>query len=151
MPHTSPENRKSYVKFVKIPTRWIDNDLYGHVNNTVFYSYFDTAINTYLIKFGNLNIHSGDIIGVCAESHCSYLKAVHFPQELEVGIRVNGLSEKSVRYELGLFNFNTSKAAAQGWFVHVFVDRRNMKPVKIPNKIKTALMKLEAPLKANQN
>ncbi|MBR72670.1 MAG: thioesterase [Rhodospirillaceae bacterium] len=143
MPKNCPETRQFYKVLLEIPTRWMDNDLYGHVNNTVYYSYFDTAINTYLVDIGKFNIFTDKIIGVCAESHCTFLKPIHFPDQLEVGINVSYLGSKSVRYELALFCLGQTRAVAKGWFVHVFVNRKHMETVKIPKKIRTALLKLQ--------
>ena len=135
-------SRDEYPHFLTIPTRWKDNDVYGHVNNVEYYSYFDTVINQYLITAGGLDIHSGGTIGVCAESHCSFLAAVAFPDPVEAGLRVGHLGNSSVRYEIGLFNPNGSPLA-EGWFVHVFVDREDRRPAGVPESIRKALETLE--------
>jgi acyl-CoA thioester hydrolase len=122
-----------------IPTRWKDNDVYGHVNNVEYYSFFDTVINEYLITEGGLDIATGDVIGVCAESHCVYHGAVTFPETIEAGLRVAHLGRSSVRYEIALRRTGAGEAAATGWFVHVFVDRASRKPVEIPAPIRAAL------------
>src|SRR5690606_28356651 len=123
-------------------TRWKDNDIYGHVNNVEYYSYFDTVINQYLITEGGLDIHRGGTIGVCAESHCRFLAAVAFPDPVEAGLRVGHLGNSSVRYEIGLFD-SDGNHLAEGWFVHVFVDRETREPAGIPDPIRSALDKLE--------
>ena len=122
-----------------IPTRWKDNDVYGHVNNVEYYSYFDTVINEYLITEGGLDIAAGDVIGVCAESHCSYHGALTFPETVEAGLRVGHLGRSSVRYEIALAREGSEELAATGWFVHVFVDRETRKPVEIPGRLRAAL------------
>jgi acyl-CoA thioester hydrolase len=135
--------RVSFKHFLTIPTRWMDNDIYGHVNNVVYYSYFDTVINDYLIRAGGLDIHGGEVIGVCAESTCSYKAAFAFPEEVEAGLRVAHLGNRSVRYEVGLFKAGRDEAAAVGSFVHVFVERVTMKAVPIPDGLRAALAKLQ--------
>lgn len=134
--------RADFAHFLAIPTRWMDNDLYGHVNNVVYYSYFDTVINEYLIRAGGLDIHDGAVIGVCAESHCSFRDSFSFPETVEAGLRVGHLGRRAVRYEIGLFKQGRDEAAAEGHFVHVFVDRAVMTPVAIPGPIKAALARL---------
>jgi acyl-CoA thioester hydrolase len=124
-----------------IPTRWKDNDVYGHVNNVEYYSFFDTIINEYLIRAGGLDILGGPVIGLCAESHCAFTAAVGFPEPVRAGLRVAHLGRSSVKYEIGLFDGDTP--AATGWFVHVFVDRATRRPVPIPEPIRSALTKLE--------
>jgi acyl-CoA thioester hydrolase len=129
----------SYPHVLEIPTRWMDNDVYGHVNNVQYYSYFDTVINEYLIRAGGLDIHAGDVIGVCAESHCTYLAALAFPETVRAGLRVETLGRSSVRYEIGLFAGDAEEPAATGWFVHVFVDRASRRPAEIPAQVRAAL------------
>jgi len=143
MTDTQPQTRESFPHFLTIPTRWMDNDIYGHVNNVVYYSYFDTVINDYLIGAGGLDIHDGEIIGVCAESACQYKAAFAFPEEVEAGLRVAHLGNRSVRYEVGLFKQGRDEAAAVGSFVHVFVERATMKAVPIPDSLRAALEKLQ--------
>ena len=125
-----------------IPTRWKDNDVYGHVNNVVYYSYFDTVINRWLIREGGLDIHDGDVIGLCAESHCEFHGPLEFPETVQAGLRVGHLGRSSVRYEIGLFGESAEDAAATGWFVHVFVDRASRRPVELPSRMRAALEKL---------
>src|SRR3954470_9588238 len=128
-----------------IQTRWKDNDVYGHVNNVEYYSYFDTAINAWLIREGGLDIERGDVIGLCVESHCEYRAALTFPETIEVGLRVGRLGKSSVRYELGIFREGTEEPAAEGHFVHVFVDRESRRPTAIPPQLRSALERLQIP------
>ncbi len=125
-----------------IQTRRKDTDVYGHVNNVEYYSFFDTAINTWLIQEGGLDIHAGGVIGVCAESHCEYRGALEFPEPVEAHLRVGKLGRSSVRYELALFRPGAEEPAATGWFVHVFVERAERRPVEIPGPIRAALERL---------
>lgn len=135
--------RGDYRHFLSIPTRWMDNDVYGHVNNVVYFSYFDTAINAYLIEQGGLDFHAGAQIGVCAESHCRFLSAISFPEVIEAGLRVEHLGRSSVRYGIGLFQQGASAAAAEGWFVHVFVDRVTRRPTELSDPLRNALERLK--------
>ncbi len=136
--------RSEYKHFVPIPTRWRDNDLYGHVNNIEYYGYFDTAINLYLIERGQLDIHAGGSIGVCAESHCKFLAELAFPEVVDAGLRVEHLGRTSVRYGIGLFRSGSMAAAAEGWFVHVFVDRVSRRPAELSPVLRAALEQLKA-------
>ena len=136
------ETRDRFVHFLAIPTRWMDNDLYGHVNNVVYYSYFDTVINQYLIAQGGLDIAQAPVIGIAAESLCRFRRELTFPQVVEAGLRVAHLGNSSVRYEIGLFTQDQEQAAATGYFVHVFVRRDTNKPVPIPSTIRQALERL---------
>jgi acyl-CoA thioester hydrolase len=131
--------RESFPRFLAIPTRWRDNDIYGHVNNVVYYAFFDTVINEYLIRQGGLDIHEGPTIGVCAESSCRYFDSFEFPEVIDAGLRIAELRTRSVTYELGLFREQREEAAALGQFVHVFVDRQTRKARAIPDGIRTAL------------
>jgi acyl-CoA thioester hydrolase len=137
-----PETRAAYPHVLAIPTRWMDNDIYGHVNNVVYYSYFDTVINEYLIRAGGLDIRKGAVIGVCAESRCNFRDSFTFPETVEAGLRVGHLGRRAVRYEIGLFKAGRDEAAAEGHFVHVFVERATMTPVAIPEAIREALQGL---------
>jgi acyl-CoA thioester hydrolase len=134
--------REAYPHHLAIPTRWNDNDVYGHVNNVEYYAFFDTVINDYLIREGGLDIHRGAVIGVCAESHCGYSDSLAFPETVVAGLRVGKLGRSSVRYEIGLFGEGRDDAAAEGWFVHVFVDREQRRPVDIPSGLRAALERL---------
>ena len=133
-----------YPHVREITTRWKDNDVYGHVNNVEYYSYFDTVINEYLIAEGGLDIFAGDTIGLCAESHCAFLGPLAFPDVVEAGLRVGKLGRSSVRYEIALFRPEAGEEpAATGWFVHVFVDRETRRSVEIPAPIRAALERLQ--------
>jgi acyl-CoA thioester hydrolase len=127
----SPQNRSSYRAFRSIPTRWADNDMYGHVNNVVYYGWFDTAVNAHLIERGALDIHQGTTMGFVVETQCNYFAPLAFPQTVEAGIRVAYAGSSSVRYEIGMFAEGAETAAAQGHFVHVYVDRLTQRPVKL--------------------
>jgi len=133
--------RADYPHFLPIPTRWMDNDLYGHVNNVVYYSYFDTVVNRYLINPGGLDIHKGTVVGIVAETQCRFFKSFAYPEVVDAGLRVGRLGNSSVRYEIGLFG-DEDTARAEGHFVHVFVDRASNKPVPIPAGIRSALQRL---------
>ena len=120
----------------------MDNDIYGHVNNALYYAFFDTAINEYLIAEGGLDINAGAVIAFAVESQCQYLRPLAFPGAIEIGLRVGKLGNSSVRYELAIFKQGDPFAAAAGYFVHVFVDRETQRPVTIPTEIRTALARL---------
>lgn len=130
--------REGYRHWQRIPTRWADNDVYGHVNNVVHYAFMDTVINTWLIDAG-LDIQAGQQIGLCVESHCNYRASVSFPEALDAGLRVGHLGRSSVRYEVGFFFDGREDVVAEGHFVHVFVDRTTRKPVEIPAHLRTAM------------
>jgi acyl-CoA thioester hydrolase len=134
--------RADYPHFLPIATRWMDNDVYGHVNNVVYYAYFDTVINRYLIEEGELDIGGGEIIGLCVESHCAYLRPLSFPDLIDAGLRVAHLGRTSARYEIGIFARGTEELSAHGWFVHVFVDRASRRPAPLPAAIRAALERL---------
>jgi len=137
-----PEARAAYRHFQPLSTRWMDNDVYGHVNNVVYYAYFDTVVNAYLVAEGGLDPEQGEVIGLCVESGCSYLAPATFPDALEGGLRVGNLGRSSVRYEVGIFRPGEGTASAQGYFVHVFVDRHTRRPVELPPRIRSALERL---------
>jgi len=134
--------RAEYSRFLSLPTRWTDNDIYGHINNALYYGFFDTAINHYLIGEAGLDIKDGQVIAFAIESQCQYMQPLAFPEVVEVGLRVGKLGNSSVRYELAIFKQTGTFAAAAGYFVHVFVDRDTQRPVPIPETIRTALTKL---------
>jgi acyl-CoA thioester hydrolase len=141
--HNAPaEGREGYHHFHPIETRWLDNDVYGHVNNVVYYSYFDTAVNHWLITEAGLDVVASDVIGVVAETGCRFHSALAFPDVLEAGLRVAKLGRTSVRWEIGIFRRGDSLAAASGHFVHVFVDRVSRRPAPIPEPIRHALERL---------
>jgi len=125
-----------------MPTRWMDNDVYGHVNNVVYYSYFDTAVNAYLVDSGVLDIGKSEIVGLVAETGCTYFTSVAFPDQLDVGIAVSRLGRSSVTYEIAIFREGEEQAAAQGRFVHVYVERSSGQPVEIPAHVRQALSRL---------
>src|SRR5262245_4341671 len=137
-----PERRADYPHFLTIPTRWMDNDIYGHVNNVTYYSYFDTVINRYLIDAGGLDIQHGPIIGIAVETQCRYHRPFAYPEPVEAGLRVAHLGSSSCRYEVGLFGAGEGDARAEGYFVHVFVRRAANAPVPIPHAIRAALEKI---------
>lgn len=137
-----PQPRSAYAVFRSIGTRWADNDAYGHVNNVVYYSWFDTAVNAYLIEQGALNIHQGGTIGLVIETQCNYFEPLAFPQTVEAGIRVARIGTSSVRYEVGLFAQGASMTAACGHFVHVYVDREHRRPCALPLELRAALQPL---------
>ncbi len=131
--------RSAYRVFRPIGTRWSDNDIYGHVNNVVYYSWFDTAVNAHLIEQGALDIHGGEVIGLVIETQCNYFAPLAFPQTLWAGLRVAHLGSSSVRYEVGLFADGEETAAACGHFVHVYVNRETRRPVPLPDILKKTL------------
>jgi acyl-CoA thioester hydrolase len=124
-----PDTRDAYPRFVPLTTRWMDNDVYGHLNNVVYYSLFDTAVNSLLIEAGALDIHGGAVIGLVVETHCNFFESLAFPQRIEAGVRVAQQGRSSVRYEIGLFAEGAATCAARGHFVHVYVDRDSRRPV----------------------
>ena len=136
--------RAAYKQFMSLQTRWMDNDLYGHVNNVVYYSYFDTLLNRYLIDAGKLDIHEGRVIGIAVETLCRFHKSFAYPETIDGGLRVGRLGTSSVRYEIGLFGQGEDTARAEGHFVHVFVDRATQRPMPIPPDIRAALEKILA-------
>ena len=135
----TPLTRDHYRVFQSITTRWADNDVYGHVNNVVYYSWFDTAVNSHLIAEGALDIHAGSTIGLVVETQCNYFAPLAFPQVVEAGIRVARLGGSSVRYEVGLFAHGETMTAAHGHFVHVYVDRHTRRPVVLPVMLREVL------------
>ena len=134
----TPEPRSAYRVLRPITTRWMDNDAYGHVNNVVYYSWFDTAVNAYLIEQGALDIHTSETIGLVIETQCNYFAPLAFPQTVQAGIRVAHVGSSSVRYEVGIFG-DDELCAAKGHFVHVYVDAASRRPTALPEKLKTVL------------
>jgi acyl-CoA thioester hydrolase len=132
--------RDEFPHVLQIQTRWADNDIYGHVNNAVYYQYFDTVINRYLIEQGGLDIESAREIAVCVESQCSYKQSIAFPEVIHAGLRVTRLGNSSVHYQIGIFR--GSDLCALGSFVHVFVERATRKPTPIPPAIREALARI---------
>jgi acyl-CoA thioester hydrolase len=145
MADDAAETRERYPHFLTIPTRWIDNDIYGHVNNVRYYEYFDTVINRYLIEAGGLDIHRSPVIGIAVESMCRFHRSLVYPDTVDAGLRVGKLGNSSVRYEIGLFRQGATDPAATGHFVHVFVMRETQRPVPIPAPIRAALDRLLLP------
>lgn len=134
--------REAFAHFLPLATRWMDNDVYGHVNNVQYYSYFDTAVNHYLITSGWLDIHKGDVVGLVVETRCSFAASIAFPDELDIGLRVEKLGNSSVRYGIGIFRRGEPLAAAEGHFVHVYVDRQTNTPVRVPEALRAVLAPL---------
>ena len=137
-----PEPRNAYPHFQSITTRWMDNDAYGHINNVVYYSFFDTAVNRYLIEAGALDLQASTVIGLVVETKCSYFTSLAFPQTVDAGLRVAHVGASSVRYEVGLFAAGEPLSAAAGHFVHVYVDRASNRPVPIPASLLAVLQPL---------
>lgn len=140
----APERRETYRFFLDIPTRWMDNDVYGHVNNVTYYSYFDTIINRYLIEAGGFDFHRDPVIGITPETFCRFHASFAYPETVEAGLRVGRLGTTSVRYEVGLFGTGEITARADGHFVHVFVERGSQTPAPIPPRIRDALARIAA-------
>ena len=138
----APAPLAAYPHRRAIATRWKDNDVYGHVNNVEYYSFFDTVINAWLIEEGGLDIHRGAAIGLCVESHCAFHAPLEFPRTVQAALRVAHLGRSSVRYEIGLFREDDPEPVAEGWFVHVFVDRAERRPRDIPERVRAALERL---------
>ena len=136
--------RSAFPHIAALPTRWMDNDSYGHVNNVNYYSFFDTAVNRYLIDRGVLDIHKDDIVGFVVETGCSYFSSISFPDLIHVGVRVAKLGNSSVRYEIALYRNDEAMPAAAGHFVHVYVDRRSNKSAPIPEAARAVLQTLLA-------
>ncbi|MDH1669948.1 acyl-CoA thioesterase [Stutzerimonas stutzeri] len=139
MPEQPKHLRRDYKHFQPITTRWHDNDIYGHVNNVVYYGFFDTAVNNYLIQQGGLDIQDGDIVGFVVSSACGYFASIAYPDLIEVGLRVARLGNSSVQYELAIFREGEQEACAAGRFVHVFVERASNRPTAIPGRLRAAL------------
>lgn len=136
--------REDFRHFQVIATRWADNDIYGHVNNVVYYSYFDTIVNQYLIEQRVLDIEKSTVIGLVVETQCQYFSPITFPDVVHAGLRVAKLGNSSVRYEIGLFRNDEATASAQGHFIHVYVDRASRRSVALPNDLRSALEKIVA-------
>jgi len=136
--------RADFPVFRAITTRWMDNDAYGHVNNVVYYSWFDTAVNAHLVEHGALDPAAGDVVGVVVETMCRYHAPISFPEPVEAGLRVDRVGGTSVRYALGIFRAGEERAAADGHFVHVYVERDAMRPVPVPDAVRRAVLPLTA-------
>ena len=144
MNRSSPADRSAFKVWRRISTRWADNDAYGHVNNTVYYEWFDSAVNAWLIERGLLDVRDGDPIALVVGTHCTYVAPLTFPQNIDVGLVVAHLGRSSMRYRIGIFAEDASTAAAEGEFVHVMVDRTTRRPVEIPENWRTALGSIKA-------
>jgi acyl-CoA thioester hydrolase len=140
----APRPRADYRHFLPIQTRWMDNDAYRHVNNVVYYSWFDTVVNAYLIGRGALDPDTSSVIGLVVETRCQYFSPVSFPDMVHAGVAVAKLGRSSVRYEVGIFRNDEPQAAAQGHFVHVYVDRASNRPVPLPEALRSALAPLQS-------
>jgi acyl-CoA thioester hydrolase len=140
----SAKGREYFRHFLPITTRWADNDVYGHVNNVVFYQWFDTVVNQFLISRGTLDIHGGNAIALVVETHCNYFSPVAFPEPITAGLCVVQLGKSSVRYEVGIFRGDDEVASAQGHFVHVYVDRASRQPTAIPPQARALLTSIQA-------
>lgn len=139
MARQEPHRRDDYPVFQTISTRWMDNDVYGHVNNVVYYSYFDTAVNGYLMAQGVLDYRQGETVGLVVETGCQFFSPIAFPDTVTAGIRVTKIGTSSVRYEVGLFANDSDVAAAQGHFVHVYVGANDHQPAALPDAFRAAL------------
>ena len=140
----SAQTRAQYRHFLPIQTRWSDNDAYGHVNNVVYYSWFDTVVNEYLIAAGALDIQASTVVGLVVETQCNYFSELAFPQRVDAGLRLAHAGKSSVRYELAMFGALSDTASAQGHFVHVYVDRATRRPVPLPPALRAAVERLRA-------
>lgn len=140
----APAFRDAYPAFLAIPTRWMDNDVYGHVNNVTYYSYFDTVVNEHLVRAGGLDFRSAPALGVVVETACRFHKPLSFPEAIDAGLRVAHIGRSSVSYQIAIFRQGDDDAAATGRFVHVWVDRRGRRPVPVPDAIRAALEPLHA-------
>lgn len=138
----APASCNDYSYFSEISTRWMDNDVYGHINNVIYYSIFDTVVNEFLIQKGVLNIHSSEVIGLVVETRCNYYEPMAFPQKITAGLCVERISNSSVVYNIGIFGDKTEKTSAQGHFVHVYVDRASRRPVPVPENLRNVLMNI---------
>ncbi|SDL61524.1 acyl-CoA thioesterase [Maricaulis salignorans] len=141
---TEARPRAAYRRWRDLPTRWADNDIYGHINNAAYYGFFDTIVNCFLIEEAGLDIHNGDVIGLVVETGCNYFAPLAYPDRVEGGLRIAKIGRSSVRYEIALFKPGEPEAAAQGHFVHVYVDRETRRPMPLPDAMRTALEAVHA-------
>ena len=142
MAREAPLTRAAFPHFLEITTRWMDNDVYGHVNNVIYYSFFDTVVNRYLIDNKALDFRDGNVIGLVVETSCNYFKPVAYPDQITAALAVEHLGNSSVRYRLAVFRNDDDDAAAQGHFVHVYVDRATNKPVPLPDALRRVLERI---------
>lgn len=140
----APAGRGAYRHFATITTRWMDDDVYGHVNNVVYYSFFDTVVNGYLVGAGVLDPRTSPVIGLVVETRCHYFRPVGFPDAVRVGLSVARIGTSSVRYEVGVFRNDEPETAARGHFVHVYVDRASRRPVPVPDAMRAALERIRS-------
>ena len=138
----TPNRRADYPHAQPITTRWMDNDAYGHINNVVYYSFFDTVVNMWLIEHGALDFEKGPVVGYAVETGCNYFSPLAYPQKVTAGLRVAHIGRSSVRYEIAIFAEGVEIAAAQGHFIHVYVDRQTLRPVELPGTLRNALQPL---------
>jgi acyl-CoA thioester hydrolase len=143
MPREAPLTRAAFPFSLEITTRWMDNDVYGHVNNVIYYSFFDTAVNRYLIDNGALDFVKGAVVGLVVETQCNYFKPIAYPDRVTAALSVAHVGNSSVRYRVAVFRNGDDDAAAQGHFVHVYVERATSRPVPLPNELKQALLKIQ--------
>ena len=136
------DRRVDYPYFLAIPTRWMDNDTYGHVNNVTYYSYFDTVVNEHLVRAGGLDIHNAPAIGLVVETSCRFHRPLSFPDTIDAGLRVARIGNSSVAYEIALFRTGDEAPAATGHFVHVWVERATERPTPVPERVRAALQPL---------
>jgi len=148
MDRPQPRPRGDFRLFLPIGTRWMDNDVYGHINNVTYYSFFDTAVNRYLMDSGVLDIARSQVIGLVVETGCHYFSSLSFPDDIEAGIRLARMGNTSVRYEVGIFKKGAELTAAHGHFVHVYVDRASGRPAPLPDALQRALAPLVIPAHA---
>jgi acyl-CoA thioester hydrolase len=141
----TPSTRADFRWFHALTTRWMDNDIYGHVNNVVYYSWIDSAVNRFLLENGLLDLAASPAVGIVAETGCRYFAPIAFPDDVTVGIRVAKLGRSSVQYGAGIFSGSEQAAAAEGHFVHVYVDRASMRPVAIPGMVRAGLERIAVP------
>lgn len=142
MSKPTPKSRSDFRHFQMITTRWMDNDVYAHVNNVVYYSYFDTVVNQYLMEQGVLDILASPVVGLVVETQCNYFRPISFPDTVHAGLKVERIGGSSVRYGIGLFRNDEPTAAAQGHFVHVYVERETNRPTPLPEALRAALASL---------
>ena len=145
MTQEKPQTRDSFEFFLPIETRWADNDLYGHVNNVIYYLWFDTIVSRFLIEEGGFDIQADPVIGYIVESGCSYKKGIAHPAKVDGALRIGRIGTSSVTYELAIFREGEDEPAAHGFFIHVWVDRETERPAGIPDKIRVAMEKILVP------
>ncbi|MDI3468677.1 MAG: acyl-CoA thioesterase [Pseudolabrys sp.] len=143
MAREAPLTRAAFPFSLEITTRWMDNDVYGHVNNVIYYSFFDTVVNRYLIDNGALDFVKGAVVGLVVETQCNYFKPIAYPDRVTAALSVAHIGNSSVRYQVAVFRNGDDDAAAQGHFVHVYVERATSRPVPLPNELKQALLKIQ--------